>query len=117
VLWATPRYGAAGAAWAWVALNIGYMTIGMHFMHRRLLSAEKVTWYVKDLLSPIAAAALATYAFVLILSEPFGTVLTVCLLGLCGMTALLAGAFSADRLRQRLFDVWPLSAARRAFGH
>lgn len=117
ILWATPRYGATGAAWAWVALNIGYMTIGMHFMYRRLLPAEKRRWYVKDILAPVAAAALATYAFAFMLSEPLGTVLTVCLLALCGLTALLAGAFSADLLRQRLFDFWPFSAARRAFGH
>lgn len=57
ILWATPRYGATGAAWAWVALNTGYVTIGIHFMFRRILPSEKMKWYIKDVLIPVAAAA------------------------------------------------------------
>ena len=45
VLWAVPRYGAVGAAWAWLALNLAYVLIGMHFMYRRLIPTEKWRWY------------------------------------------------------------------------
>ncbi len=58
ILWVTPRYGAIGAAWVWLFLNIGYIVIGIHFMYRRLLPNEKWTWYWFDTFRPIGAATL-----------------------------------------------------------
>jgi hypothetical protein len=64
---ATLRYGAIGAAWVWVVLNLGYLTIGIHFMYRRLLNDQKLQWYLLDLLLPItgalAAILLINYGF------------------------------------------------------
>jgi len=51
-----PYYGAVGAAWIWVALNIGYVLVDIYFMHRRLLPAEKIHWYFFDVLLPTGAA-------------------------------------------------------------
>jgi O-antigen/teichoic acid export membrane protein len=55
ILWATPRYGAVGAAWVWVCLNAGYVMIGIHFMYRKILTKEKLNWYINDLLVPLCA--------------------------------------------------------------
>ena len=59
----TPRYGAVGAAWLWAVLNAGYVTVGIHYMHNKLLSTEKWQWYwddvIKQLLSAIAVVAIA----------------------------------------------------------
>ena len=55
ILWATPRFGAIGAAWAWVLLNAGYVLIGVHFMYRRLLPTEKWRWYRRDVALPLLA--------------------------------------------------------------
>ena len=52
IMWVTPKYGAIGAAWCWVALNVGYATIAMHYMYRKLLSQEKWQWYFSDLGMP-----------------------------------------------------------------
>lgn len=57
IIWATPRYGAIGAAAAWVLLNAGYILVAMHFMHKRLLPDEKWKWYGQDLALPLCAAA------------------------------------------------------------
>ena len=54
ILWFVPIYGAIGAAWIWVILNAGYFLIGAQLMYRRILSAEKWTWYFADTLIPIA---------------------------------------------------------------
>ena len=54
---ATQRWGATGAAGVWVLLNAGYLTIGVHVMHRRLLTAGKWRWYAQDIGLPAAAAA------------------------------------------------------------
>lgn len=58
VLWAVPRFGAVGAAWSWLALNAGYVLIGMQFMHRRLLRAEKWRWYRDAVIKPLIAGSL-----------------------------------------------------------
>jgi O-antigen/teichoic acid export membrane protein len=51
------RYGAVGAAIVWVVLNVGYATIGIAVMHRRLLRGELGRWYVKDVGLPLLASA------------------------------------------------------------
>jgi hypothetical protein len=50
-------FGAIGAAWAWVSLNVGYVCFTIHFMHRRLFPADKWRWYVHDVGLPLLAAA------------------------------------------------------------
>lgn len=53
VLWSVPRFGATGAAWAWLVLNVGYVFISMHFMHRLLLPGERSRWYRDSVLWPL----------------------------------------------------------------
>ena len=59
----TPHYGAVGAAWVWALLNAGYVTVGMHYMYKKLLPSEKWRWYgddiAKQLLSAIAVVTIA----------------------------------------------------------
>jgi O-antigen/teichoic acid export membrane protein len=55
ILWATPRFGAVGAALAWVTLNIGYLAFGIHYMHKKILIGEKMSWYFNDLAFPLVS--------------------------------------------------------------
>jgi O-antigen/teichoic acid export membrane protein len=57
IVWIAPRYGAVGTAYTWFALNVGWVAIGIHFMHRRLLAGEKWQWYIQDIGLPLMAAA------------------------------------------------------------
>jgi len=58
IVWAVQRWGAIGGAWAWVALNIGYLLISAHFMYVRILATEKRAWYRDDVLIPLIPTAL-----------------------------------------------------------
>ena len=62
IIWIAPHYGAIGTAWVWVALNTGYILVGIHFMHRRLLPQEKWYWYWYD----IAVPGISTSAVILV---------------------------------------------------
>lgn len=53
IIWVTPKYGAIGVAWVWVFLNAGYLLVGIHFMFRKIMRKEKVSWYVEDVFVPI----------------------------------------------------------------
>jgi Membrane protein involved in the export of O-antigen and teichoic acid len=51
-LW-TSWYGAIGATFVWVIVNVGYVFISLPLMHRRLLKNELSRWYLKDTLLPM----------------------------------------------------------------
>jgi O-antigen/teichoic acid export membrane protein len=50
------RFGAVGAASIFMTLNISYIVIGIHFLHKKLLPAEKWKWYRVDVIVPLIAA-------------------------------------------------------------
>lgn len=52
------NFGAAGAALAWLLLNVLYVLIGIPLTHRKLLKGEGGKWVVKDVLQPAMAASL-----------------------------------------------------------
>ncbi len=58
IILVAPRYGAIGAAWIWIILNGGYVLVGIHFMHTRLLPKEKWRWYREDVALPGLISAL-----------------------------------------------------------
>ena len=58
ILFITPRFGAVGAAWVWALLNIGYLTIGMHYMYKKLLPTEKWSWYWQDIIKQLVTSML-----------------------------------------------------------
>ena len=56
IYFSTLSWGAIGAAGAWIALNSGYLLIGIPIMHIRLLKSEKWHWYFEDIGKPLIAA-------------------------------------------------------------
>jgi O-antigen/teichoic acid export membrane protein len=110
ILWAAPRYGAIGAAFAWLALNLAYVLISIHFMHRRLLPGEKWRWYGVDVLVPLLAclAVMALWGWAVPqATERFWLGVQLVCLAVCGFVAsalvvpatraLLFGAFARMR--------------------
>ena len=91
IFWAVPRYGLEGAGWAWVCLNAGFVLIGTHLMHRRILVPEELRWWRNDVLSPIFLAAVSAFCLRLVLLPSTEGVLywVVFVLG-CGLTAAMA---------------------------
>ena len=59
ILWAVPRYGAVGAAGAWLVLNAGYLLVGAHLMYVRLLPDVKWQWYRQAVFGPLLAGGVA----------------------------------------------------------
>src|SRR3546814_4146637 len=56
-IWAVEHHGIVGASCLWFAINLGFVVVGIPLMHRRLLRGELTNWYVRDVLPPLAAAA------------------------------------------------------------
>ncbi len=102
LLWVTPRYGALGAAWVWVALNAGYLTVGVALMHRRVLRDEKAVWYFEDVAMPALAGACATALLYAIKPDGLSAVGEFLWLMVTGLLSLLASISAAPLLRQRV---------------
>jgi O-antigen/teichoic acid export membrane protein len=104
ILWATPRYGAIGAAWIWFILNAGYVLLGMHYLHRHLLTQEKWRWYCLDIGLPawvvvVVAASWMIHPDTLTAAGEFAWILV------SGAAAFLGSAIAAPTLRGRLRSV------------
>jgi len=102
VVWVTPRYGAEGAAWVWVSLNAGYVLIGIHFMHRKILTKEKWRWYGQDVLAPLCASLLCTGTFTLIWPAPPGFLADLAQLIFAAIISMSSALLGANRTRQQL---------------
>lgn len=59
-----PIYGAVAAGWIWIAVNAGFILFGAALMHGRILRDEKRSWYVHDVLAPLAAAVVVGFGLV-----------------------------------------------------
>lgn len=99
IFWATPRYGAIGAAWVWVGLNSSYVLISIYFMHRRLIPHEKWRWYSMDLGVPLSVIVITGGIFRYWKPTALSKPLELCWLGAVGLAITIVAAFSASELR------------------
>ena len=102
ILWATPRYGAEGAACVWVSLNTGYILIGIHFMYRKILTGEKWHWYRQDVLQPLVVAALVAMLLAWAMPPDLVYFYKLAWLMSASTVTLLATAFAATYVRHGL---------------
>jgi O-antigen/teichoic acid export membrane protein len=107
IIWVVPRYGAAGAAWIWVALNTGYVLFNSSLMHRRLLQGEKWRWYREDVALPLAAAAGAALLSRELIPAQLGRIGELGALFLASGCVLLMSAVAAPEVRNQLARYLP----------
>lgn len=53
LVWLVPQFGAIGAAYVWLALNLSYFFVSIQIMFLRLLKTEKWRWYLQDSIFPV----------------------------------------------------------------
>lgn len=99
ILWAVPLYGAEAAALIWVSLNAGYVLIGIHFMHRKILTSEKWQWYWYDVFQPLGVAALVASFLVWAMPAELVYYYKLAWLLTASFVTLLSTVFAANKLR------------------
>lgn len=116
IFWAVPRFGAEGAALVWLVLNLGYVTIGIFFMFKKILVNEKNAWYVSDLLLPALAAALVVMGTKLFFPNPSGVIYQLAVLFFAATASILLSALVSNYLRRPLILIIAKSFAK-LYGH
>lgn len=101
-----PQYGGLAAAWIWIALNVGYLTIGIAAMHARILKQEMWRWYFQDNLLPLLAGLFATAGMLLVarLLPGLGRIAEALFLALALLAIYAATACATPLGRQLLRD-------------
>lgn len=112
IFWATPRYGAEGAAMLWIMLNIAYLIISVHFMYRRILKSEKWEWYFEDLLIPFSGAFSVTAMFAYLVPIPKGAIHQFSLVVSAGLCAMLVAVLAASRIRPHVLTLLRINLSR-----
>ena len=102
ILWIVPQYEAIGAAWIWVALNAGYVFIGIHFMYHRILCNEKWIWYFVDILFPLIVASVTAMACRWIMPEQSGLISEIFVVLMCSLAVVTVTCLSAPLIRKQL---------------
>ncbi|MFC2016526.1 oligosaccharide flippase family protein, partial [Chloroflexota bacterium] len=98
----TMWYGVVGAASVWVILNVSYLIIGIHFMHRRLLPTEKWRWYFRDVGLPFGVAVLVAGILRLIIPIPGNTIALIAFIVMFSTITLGATALATPVTRNWL---------------
>jgi len=99
IIWAVPRYGVEGAALVWLLLNLGYVTIGVNFMFKKILVGEKKAWYLSDLLLPALAVVVAVTVTKLSFPHPNGIISQLVVLIFAAITSLTLSALVSNQIR------------------
>ena len=94
----TRWFGAPGAAWVWVLLNLGYVFVSVPIMHRRLIKDEKWAWYFQDLGPPLLVAVGMVLVGRLLISDAWPPFVLAASIGMLGLVTLVASACACNRL-------------------
>jgi O-antigen/teichoic acid export membrane protein len=97
----TVRYGAVGAASAWIILNSIYMLIGLPLTHRRLLKGEAWLWLYKDIAPPLLTVLVVVSAGRWLVTSPVTPATSI-----TGVAAILFCALSAAALAAPQIRLW-----------
>jgi hypothetical protein len=101
--WLVPHYGVAGAAAAWLGLNLLTLPVMMAGLHARVLRGAARPWLAHDVLPPLAATVVVlAVARLLIPTTTAPTARGFLLAVAAGGVALVASALAAPVTRQWL---------------
>jgi O-antigen/teichoic acid export membrane protein len=93
------HYGAIGAAYVFLGLQVLNMLMGVPLTHRRLLRDEMGNWLVRDIAPPLAASVLVVGLARVFVSTPMPPLRTLGVLVLVLLAALLAATSVAPQIR------------------
>src|SRR5205823_2193975 len=102
LVWATITHGAIGAAAIWIAVNAGYVLIGIQVMHARLLPGEKAAWYVWDIGLPLMGALGVGMVGRILLPTHASALVTIGGVALIGLATLLSAGLLTPIVRHTL---------------
>jgi O-antigen/teichoic acid export membrane protein len=97
--------GGEGAAWTWVALNVGYVFVVAQLMFRRILMEHATNWYIRDICVPLFCIAFSAIIGLAVLNVVTYPLNQVAVLLSAGIANLIIGIMVAPELRAQIFNL------------
>jgi len=111
------RYGAVGAGWAWLGLNVIYLAVGAPLTHRKLFRGEGVRWLLLDIALPSASVSAVTVGARTIAPSLTSNLAIVVVILSVWLASTAVAVFSASRVRSRVFAEVSRRVGRRVILH
>jgi O-antigen/teichoic acid export membrane protein len=102
LLVAVPRFGPAGAAAVWIAINCVYLLVTVPIMHRRLLRGELARWYGADLLLPAVAVGAIAVPMRILMPVDWSSFAQLAFIACAWIIGVLAVLLVAPEIRRTL---------------
>jgi O-antigen/teichoic acid export membrane protein len=96
------RFGAVGAGYAWMGLNLAYFFLWVPVVHARLAPGLHWRWLLGDVAPILAASGLATWAVRMMAPAPAGRIDSIVIVIAAAATTAAAAAAAAPIARRRL---------------
>lgn len=105
IIWATSQYGALGAGYVWLVMNLIAFVAWLPLVHRKFEPGLNLKWYVQDILIIYLIASIAGYCLNAILPHSDSRGWQIGIVMGFGLLVLLAGALASSVFRTRA-AVW-----------
>ena len=103
LVWATWTYGATGAGYTWLAVNVVYFLAWVPLVHRRFVKGLHWKWIVQDLIPVVFPALLVGGGLYALLSWPQARIKVLAVLVIAGVTIIFSCAAGSRRVRDIVF--------------
>ncbi|WP_228198890.1 oligosaccharide flippase family protein [Acinetobacter cumulans] len=97
IIWAAKSYGAIGAGWAWVLIQLTYLLLWVSYVHKMIEPDINLQWF-KSFLPSICCVSIVSYTLIYFMSfseQRYIAFLQICAIGLM---CLVAAVISAKRV-------------------
>ena len=102
LMWATEKYGIAGAGWVWVAINTIYLFFWIPFIHHVFLSNFHCNWIKKEIL-PITFMAFSTTWVTTYIPWPEERIYIFITLTIFSILIFLISSIGSSLVRQKIY--------------
>lgn len=103
VAWAAPTYGAVGAGYAWLIVNLAYFLAWVPFVHSKIEPGIHTRWILADILPVIAACLVVTGLVVTTVPHATSTPVVVFEIAATAIAMVALGAMAAPAVRSQIF--------------
>lgn len=96
IIWAANQYGAVGAAYVWLAMNVIYFVAWVPLVHHHFEKGLNIKWFSLDVLAIYLSASLASYGLFMIMPTSDNRWWQFGYIGIIGLLVILAGTLASS---------------------
>ncbi|MFL6717195.1 MAG: GNAT family N-acetyltransferase [Burkholderiaceae bacterium] len=112
LIWGTTRYGATGAAYAWLVSNLAYLLLWVPLIHQRFMPGQHMQWLTADICIVAAPPMLAAAMLHAAVALPDDRLMLSLVLAAIGLLLMALAAAASPYARETCGYLW----RRQLFG-